>query len=112
MTRIVLRTYLTSAAGYRRHIADGTACDDLKDALLALHLPHFNWVTEIATVDSYNHSSAAMRRITDTPLSTRLPPAKTATGSLALHLPGLLCLRRTSMRRRMRQEELDFIIGR
>ena len=60
---IVLRTYLTSAAGYRRHIADGTACDDLKDALLALNLPHFTWVIEIATVDSYNHSSAGMRRM-------------------------------------------------
>ena len=39
---IILRTYLTSAASYRRHIADGTASDDLKDALLELHLPPFH----------------------------------------------------------------------
>ncbi len=43
--KMVLRTYLTSAAGYRRHIALGTACNDLKDVLLRLHLPHFTWVT-------------------------------------------------------------------
>ena len=55
--QIVLRTYLTSTAGYRRHIADGTASDDLKDALLALHLPHFTWITEIATIESYNNFS-------------------------------------------------------
>ena len=55
--QIVLRTYLTSTAGYRRHIADGTAGDDLKDALLALHLPHFTWITEIATIESYNNFS-------------------------------------------------------
>ena len=88
--RIVLRTYLTSAAGYRRHIADGTACDDLKDALLALHLPHFNWVTEIATIDSYNHSSAGMRRIYGHTIIDATSTGKDDDGLLALHLPGLL----------------------
>ena len=88
--RIVLPTYLTSAAGYRRHIADGTACDDLKDALLALHLPHFNWVTEIATIDSYNHSSAGMRRIYEHSIIDATSTGKDDDGLLALHLPGLL----------------------
>jgi hypothetical protein len=58
--KVVLRTYLTSADGYRRHIADGTACNDLKEVPLPMHLPHFTWVTEISTVDSYNNSSAGL----------------------------------------------------
>ena len=87
---IVLRTYLTSAAGYRRHIADGTACDDLKDALLALHLPHFTWVTEIATIDSYNHVSAGMRRIYGHTIIDATSTGRDGDGLLALHLPGLL----------------------
>ena len=87
---IVLRTYLTSAAGYRRHIADGTACDDLKDALLALHLPHFTWVTEIATIDSYNHVSAGMRRIYGHSIIDATFTGRDGDGLLALHLPGLL----------------------
>ena len=87
---IVLRTYLTSAAGYRRHLADGTACDDLKDALLALHLPHFTWVTEITTTDSYNHSSAGMRRIYGHTIIDATSTGRDGDGLLALHLPGLL----------------------
>ena len=87
---IVLRTYLTSAAGYRRHLADGTACDDLKDALLALHLPHFTWVTEIATIDTYNHSSAGMRRIYGHTIIDATSSGRDGEGLLALHLPGLL----------------------
>ena len=88
--RVVLRTYLTSAAGYRRHIADGTACDELKDALLSLNLPHFNWVTEIATTDSYNHNSAGMRRIYGHTIIDATSTGKDDDGLLALHLPGLL----------------------
>ena len=87
---IVLRTYLTSAAGYRRHLADSTACDDLKDALLALHLPHFAWVTEIATIDSYNHSSARMRRIYGHTIIDATSTGRDGDGLLVLHLPGLL----------------------
>ena len=91
--RIVLRTYLTSAAGYRRHIADGTAGDDLKDALLALHLPHFTWVTEIATIGSYNHFSAGMRRIYGHTIIDATSSGRDGEGLLALHLPGLLFTR-------------------
>ena len=58
---IVLRTYLTSAAGYRRHLVQGSASDALKDALLDIHLPHFTWITEISTIDSYNQSSPALK---------------------------------------------------
>ena len=86
---IVLRTYLTSAAGYRRHIADGTAGDDLKDALLDLHLPHFTWITEIATIDSYNHFSAGMRRIYGHTIIDATSSGRDGDGLLMLHLPGL-----------------------
>ena len=87
---IVLRTYLTSAAGYRRHIADGTASDDLKDALLGLHLPHFTWITEIATIDSYNHFSLGMRRIYGHTIIDATSTGRDGNGLLMLHLPGLI----------------------
>ena len=108
--KIVLRTYLTSAAGYRRHIADGTACDDLKDALLALHLPHFTWITEIATVDSYNHSSARMRRIYGHTIIDATSTGRDGDGLLVLHLPGLLFTKDVNAPPDER-EELDFIQG-
>jgi hypothetical protein len=88
--QIVLRTYLTSTAGYRRHIALGTACDELKDVLLRLHLPHFTWVTEISTVDSYNHASAGMRRMYGHSILDATSTGKDAGGLLMLHIPGLV----------------------
>ncbi len=88
--KIVLRTYLTSAAGYRRHLAQGSASDDLKDALLDLHLPHFTWITEISTVDSYNHPSLGMRRIYGHTVMDATSTAERGDGLLVLHLPGLL----------------------
>ena len=87
---IVLRTYLTSAAGYRRHITDGTASDDLKDAVLELHLPHFTWITEISTIHSYNNYSAAMRRIYGHTIIDATSTGRDGDGLLMLHLPGLL----------------------
>ena len=87
---IVLRTYLTSAAGYRRHLAQGSASDDLKDALLDLHLPHFTWITEISTIDSYNQPSPGMRRIYGHTVQDATSSAESGDSLLALHLPGLL----------------------
>ena len=86
---IVLRTYLTSAAGYRRHIADGTASDELKDALLELHLPHFTWITEISTIDSYNNYSASLRRIYGHTITDATSTGRDGDGLVMLHLPGL-----------------------
>ena len=91
--KVVLRTYLTSADGYRRHIADGTACDNLKDVLLHLHLPHFTWVTEISTVDSYNNSSAGLRRIFGHGVLDATSSGRDVAGLLMLHLPGVAFLR-------------------
>ena len=87
---IVLRTYLTSAAGYRRHLAEGSASDNLKDALLDLHLPHFTWITEISTIDSYNQSSLGLRRIYGHTVQDATSTAESGDSLLALHLPGLL----------------------
>lgn len=91
--KIVLRTYLTSASGYRRHIALGTACDELKDVALRLHLPHFTWITEISTTDSYNHSSAGLRRMYGHSVLDATSTGKDAAGLLMLHLPGFVSLR-------------------
>ena len=107
---IVLRTYLTSAAGYRRHIADGTASDDLKDALLELHLPHFTWITEISTIDSYNNFSAAMRRIYGHTIIDATSTGRDGDGLLMLHLPGLLFTKDVNAPPDD-QEELAFIRG-
>jgi hypothetical protein len=91
--KIVLRTYLTSASGYRRHIALGTACDELKDVLLRLHLPHFTWVTEIATVDSYNQVSTGLRRMYGHAVLDATSTGKDTAGLLMLHVPGMVFLR-------------------
>jgi hypothetical protein len=91
--KTVLRTYLTSAAGYRHHIALGTACNALKDVLLRLHLPHFTWVTEISTVESYNHASPSMRRIYGHSVLDATSTGKDTAGLLVLHLPGIVFLR-------------------
>lgn len=89
-SQIVLRTYLTSAAGYRRHLAGGSASDSLKEALLDLHLPHFTWITEISTIDSYNQASPGLRRIYGHTVIDATSTGKGADGLLVLHLPGLL----------------------
>ena len=83
---IVLRTYLTSAAGYRRHLVGGSASDGLKD----LHLPHFTWITEISTRDSYNQPSPGLRRIYGHTVVDATSTGRGGDGLLVLHLPGLL----------------------
>lgn len=88
--KIVLRTYLTSASGYRKHITQGTACDDLKDVLARMHLPHFTWITEISTIDSYNQPSPGMRRMYGHTILDATSTGKDEGGLLALHLPGVL----------------------
>ncbi len=87
---VVLRTYLTSAAGYRRHIVQGTACENLKEILLSLHLPHFTWVTEISTIGSYNQQSPGMRRIYGHAVLDATSTGKDRSGLLLLHLPGIV----------------------
>ena len=88
--KIVLRTYLTSASGYRKHITQGTAFDDLKDVLVRMHLPHFAWVTEISTSGSYNQASPGMRRIYGHTILDATSTRRDDAGLLALHLPGVL----------------------
>ncbi len=87
---IVLRTYLTSAAGYRRHLAQGSASDALKDVLLHLHLPHFTWITEISTIDSYNQPSPGLRRIYGHTVLDATSTAELKDALLVFHLPGLV----------------------
>ena len=88
--RIVRRTYLTSAGGYRRHLVGGSASDSLKGILLDLHLPHFTWITEISTIESYNQASPGMRRIYGHTVLDATSTGKGGDGLLVLHLPGLL----------------------
>lgn len=107
--KVVLRTYLTSASGYRRHIALGTACDDLKELALSLHLPHFTWVTEISTIESYNHSSPGMRRIYGHSILDATSTGADAAGLLMLHLPGMVVLRNVNARPSEEDETVTII---
>ncbi|OYZ88768.1 MAG: hypothetical protein B7X99_20795 [Rhizobiales bacterium 17-65-6] len=50
--RIIRRTYLTSAARYRHHLAKNTVSDRIKSQLLSRTLPHFVWVTELMEVSA------------------------------------------------------------
>ena len=106
---VVLRTYLTSAAAYRRHIADCTASDNLKDALLGLHLPHFTWVTEIFTFDSYNNVSAEMRCMYGHALVNATSTGKGRDAILMLHLPGLVFTNDVNASSDQPQEQLRII---
>ena len=105
----MLRTYLTSAAGYRRHLAGGSAGDHLKNALLDLHLPHFTWITEISTIHSYNHMSLGMRRIYGHTVLDATSTGKGGDGLLVLHLPGLLFT--NDINARQSQQRLAVIEG-
>ena len=107
--RLVLRTYLTSASGYRRHIAGGNASDDLKDALLDLHLPHFTWITEISTVDSSNNVSAGMRRMYGHTIIDATSTGKGRDAILMLHLPGLVFTNSVDPQPDEPQEQLSII---
>lgn len=91
--RIVMRTYLTSASGYRTHIAQSSASGGLKDLLMRMHLPHFTWITEISTVDSYNQASPGLRRMYGHSILDATSTGKDAAGLLSLHLPGMLIVR-------------------
>jgi len=91
--RIVMRTYLTSASGYRTHIAQSSASGGSKDLLMRLHLPHFTWTTEISTVDSYNQASPGLRRMYGHSILDATSTGKDAAGLLSLHLPGILIVR-------------------
>ena len=97
---IVLRTYLTSAAGYRRHLVQGSASESLKDQLLRLHLPHFTWITEISTIDSYNQPSPKLRRIYGHTVLDATSTAERKDALLVLHLPGILIVKDPNARRR------------
>lgn len=92
--KIVLRTYLSSVAGYRRHLADSSANDKLKHTMLAFHLPHFVWVTEISTTDSYNRSiscnSPSDKCCVYGHAVIDATSAHRSKSLLALHLPGVL----------------------
>ena len=58
--------------------------------MLDLHLPHFTWITEISTIDSYNNSSPGFRRIYGHTVLDATSTGKAGDGLLVLHLPGLL----------------------
>lgn len=88
--QVVLHTYLTSAAGYRRYIAESGADNQLKGRLLQLHLPHFVWVTEIASSGTFNHISYGFRRIFGHTIYDATSSGRDVTGQLAAHLPGVV----------------------
>ena len=89
---IVLRTYLTSAAGYRRHLAEGSASDYLKDALLESSTcpTSQGLATRFHVRFLDNKSSPGLRRIYGHTVLDATSTGKDGDGLLVLHLPGLL----------------------
>ncbi len=71
----------------------GTASNELKDILGQMNLPHFTWITEIATIDSYNQASPGMRRMYGHSIIDATSTGRDVLGHLALHLPGLVIQR-------------------
>lgn len=61
--RIVRRTYLTSAARYRHHLAKSDLAPEVKVELLPRTLPHYIWVTELLERDSPPDQKQGPRRI-------------------------------------------------
>ncbi|MCY4496535.1 MAG: hypothetical protein OXC14_04550, partial [Rhodospirillaceae bacterium] len=78
-------------------------------ALLDLHLPHFTWITEICTVDSYNHVSAGMRRMYGHTIIDATSTGKGRDAILMLHLPGLVFTNNVDPQPREPQEQLAII---
>jgi hypothetical protein len=61
--RWVQRTYLTTAARYRRHISRSEMTEDMKSAIISRSLPHFVWVTELIDRSSKQEGPNGARRV-------------------------------------------------
>lgn len=61
--RWVLRTYLTTAARYRRHISSSELTEEMKSELISRSLPHFVWVTELIAKSSVQETTDGARRV-------------------------------------------------
>lgn len=63
LDRLIRRTYLTTAARYRHHLAKNTLSDKVKLQLLRRTLPHFIWVTELLAPEAAQETSDGHRPI-------------------------------------------------
>jgi len=61
--RWVQRTYLTTAARYRRHISGSEMAEEMKTEIVPRSLPHFVWVTELMDRSASQEGPAGARRV-------------------------------------------------
>jgi hypothetical protein len=61
--RWVQRTYLTTAARYRRHISRSEMTEEMKTGIISRSLPHFVWVTELMDRSSTQEGPSGARRV-------------------------------------------------
>lgn len=105
----VFRTYLTSAAGYREHLAKINGCNGLKNNLMLLHLPHFIWVTEIGTLTSLSNPSPASRRIFGHMVSDATGNPRDPEARLVSHMPGFLVVKDVTVDGSPKPEKLTIL---
>lgn len=88
--RLIQRTYLTSAARYRHHLARTDLAEEIKSNLIAWCLPHFVWVTEFLTPDEVVPEDRGARRIIGHAVVNATSSTDANSDILLVHLPHVL----------------------
>lgn len=85
--RLIRRTYLTTAARYRHHLAKNNLSDELKVQLLSRTLPHFIWVTELLDADAAQQSEHGPRPILGHIVTNATSSSDPSSDLIMAHLP-------------------------
>jgi hypothetical protein len=86
--RLVLRTYLTTAARYRHHLATTALPEDVKARAMNRELPHFIWVIEMLAADDSTEDGAP-RKLMGHAVVNATSAIENDTDLLFAHLPHL-----------------------
>ncbi len=88
--QIVRRTYLTSAARYRHHLAKNTTSDRIKRQLLSRTLPHFIWVTELMEPSAVQTEPGGPRSIVGHLVTNATSSSDPDSDLLLAHMPHIV----------------------
>lgn len=91
--RLILRTYLTSAARYRHHLAHTDLAEEIKREFIAWRLPHFVWVTEFLTPDAAAPEDGGARQVIGHAVVNATSSTDVSSDILLVHMPHVLVLR-------------------
>ena len=87
--QLVFRTYLTTAARYRHHLAAAALPEDVKIRAINRELPHFIWVTEILDRDASPGAPGEPRELLGHTVVNATSAIENDTDLLFAHLPHL-----------------------